>query len=489
MVVEMKEKMKQLYYGSALASKIRYSYLLLVVPLILFLIFCFYNLWLVNHNYEKMINSTVVASEFSLDFKREFDYETYLLIVENKSAEESSLKTMLSEANRIVTGLEALTYSEENNNRLDSVRKYLANLETYVERIEENLEKRSKYEDNIEIWENDVQIVTTLVQETVIEYIYYEIEGIQEARMEYQNFFITLIRFSIFAFLLLLLLILFLSYYIPLSISRPITRLSEVTDQVAKGDLTVRSDVRGGMEVSRLSDSLNTMIDKINELLEQVKKEQIRLRKAEFELLQSQINPHFLYNTLDAIVWLAEAGDQKKVVGMVESLSEFFRTSLNQGKDIISIQEELQHVRSYLEIQQVRYQDILQYEIQVPKELYCCLIPKITIQPLVENALYHGIKNKRGKGRIVISGRKEQEGFLLQIEDNGIGIDKERLIQVREGILNKVLTGKDMYGLYNVNERIRLNFGEQYGISLESEYGRGTVVNIMLPFITEETPK
>ena len=134
---------------------------------------------------------------------------------------------------------------------------------------------------------------------------------------------------------------------------------------MAKGDLTVRSDVTGGVEAQVLSDSLNTMIDKINELLEQVKTEQIRLRKAEFELLQSQINPHFLYNTLDAIVWLAEAGEQKKVVSMVGSLSDFFRISLNQGQDILDVKEELQHVRSYLEIQQMRYQDILQYELSL----------------------------------------------------------------------------------------------------------------------------
>ena len=273
-----------------------------------------------------------------------------------------------------------------------------------------------------------------------------------------------------------------MSYHIPLSITRPIRKLSEVTDQVAKGNLDVRSDVKGGTEVSMLSDSLNTMIDKINELLEQVTKEQTRLRKAEFELLQSQINPHFLYNTLDAIVWLAEAGEQKKVVNMVGSLSEFFRTSLNRGKDIITIEEELHHVRSYLEIQQVRYQDILEYEIHVPKDLNKYLIPKITIQPLVENALYHGIKNKRGSGRIVIKTKKETDCFYIQIEDNGIGIKEERLEQVRDGIRDKVLTGKDIYGLYNVNERIRLNFGEKYGISIESIYGEKTVVSIGLPY-------
>ena len=483
----MKEKIRQIYNHSTLATKIRYSYLLLLIPMVTFLIFCFCNLWASNRNYEDMLNSTVVASEFSLDFKKDFDYETYLLIVENKSVEESMLEDMLNDANRIVKGLEELTDSQENMNRLNSAKKYLNNLEIYKNRIEQNLKDGNKYEDNIEIWENDVQIVTSLLRETIFQYIFFEIKDLQQARTQYQNFFVEMIRFSVVAFAAIFVLITALSYYIPLSITRPIRKLSEVTDQVAKGDLTVRSDVRSGAEVSVLSDSLNTMIDKIDELLEQVKKEQIRLRKAEFELLQSQINPHFLYNTLDAIVWLAEAGEQKKVVSMVGSLSDFFRTSLNQGKDIITIKEELQHSRSYLEIQQMRYQDILNYEIYVPEELHRYLIPKITIQPLVENALYHGIKNKRGPGRIVISGRKEEDFLILQIEDNGIGMRKERLDQVKEGMNQKIPTEKDIYGLYNVNERIRLNFGEKYGLSIESTYGEGTVVSIILPYVDHKS--
>ena len=157
--------------------------------------------------------------------------------------------------------------------------------------------------------------------------------------------------------------------------------------------------------------------------------------------------------------------------------------SLNQGKDIVSVKEELQHVRSYLEIQQVRYQDILEYELHVPELLNTYLIPKITIQPLVENALYHGIKNKRGVGKITITGYEKEGIFFLLIEDNGIGITQERLEQVRNGILGKVSTGKAIYGLYNVNERIRLNFGEEYGISLDSSYGEWTKVKVMLPCI------
>ena len=450
----------------------------------MFLIFCFYNLWNNNRRYEDMVNSSVMASQFSLDFQKDFDYETYLLIVGNKTLEESSLHAMLEEADEIVAGLEELTESQENRKRLTSVKKYLNNLGTYIGRIEDNIREGNRYEDNIEIWENDVQIVTSLVGDTMSRYIYYEIRGIQESRQQYQDFFVNMIRFSVIAFALILMLCLFLSYYIPLSITRPIRRLAQVTDQVAKGDLTVRSDVTGGLEARVLSDSMNTMIDKINELLEQVKTEQVRLRKAEFELLQSQINPHFLYNTLDAIVWLAEAGEQKKVVSMVGSLSDFFRISLNQGQDILDVREELQHVRSYLEIQQMRYQDILQYEICVPEELYSSRIPKITLQPLVENALYHGIKNKRGKGMIRIDGEMEDSDCILRITDNGRGMTPERLGQVREGIRNRNACETEIYGLYNVNERIRLNFGEKYGITITSTYGEGTCVTVRLPEYT-----
>lgn len=482
----MREKLKEIYNNSTFADKIRFSYLLLLIPMVLFPLICFYNVWVVNRNYEDMINSMVVASEFSLDFKKDFDYETYLVIVGNKTIEESSLEDMLGEAERIVKGLEQITDSDENAERLESVKKYLNNLETYKNRIEENLEEGNRYEDNIEIWENDVQIVTSLLRENFMQYIYYEAKDLELMRSEYQNFYEVLLRFSVVSIVCIVLLILFLFYQVPLRITRPIRKLSEVTNQVAGGNFDVRFDERSSAEVSMLSDSLNTMIDKINELLEQVKTEQTRLRKAEFEVLQAQINPHFLYNTLDAIVWLAEAGESKKVVSMVESLSEFFRTSLNQGKDIIAIKEEIQHVSSYLKIQQVRYQDILTYEIDIPDELHRYTIPKITIQPIVENALYHGIKNKRGQGMIRIEGQKQENFFTIKISDNGIGISPERLEQVRDGIKNKVPTQNDIYGLYNVNERIRLNFGENYGISIESIYGEGTVVSIILPYIEKD---
>ena len=199
------------------------------------------------------------------------------------------------------------------------------------------------------------------------------------------------------------------------------------------------------------------------------------------QIVLSQIQPHFLYNTLDAIVWLAESGEKEKVVSTVSSLSNFFRASLNQGKDIVTLKEDIGHVRSYLEIQKIRYQDILDYEIDIDEEINECLIPKITIQPLVENALYHGIKNKRGKGKILIKGKKTDDGAKISISDDGLGITADRLRVVMNNINNRSDSEKTTYGLYNVNERIRLNFGEKYGIKIESEYGMGTTVQILLP--------
>jgi len=472
------------YRKSTLETKIRYSYLVILIPLALLVFFSFVNMWSINRKYSDMIESIVKASEFSLDFKKDFDYETYLVIVGNKTFEESGLDTMLSDAEGVVKNLETITEGEDNRQRLESVKKYLKNLRTYTEIVKENLQLDNLYEKNIEIWENDIQIVTSLVADSIYEYIYYDIKEIQIEQKEYVIRYSYLITIAVVAFLVVGIVLVFFSYYIPSSISKPILEVTKVTNQVANGDLSVRSDVFDGVEPAMLSKSINAMIDKINELLSQVTTEQVRLRKAEFELLQAQINPHFLYNTLDAIVWLAEAGDKEKVVSTVGSLSDFFRASLNQGKDIVTIKEDIGHVRSYLKIQQVRYQDILEYEIDVPEELNNYLIPKITIQPLVENALYHGIKNKRGLGKIEITGQLYEDYLELYIKDNGLGITDERLKVVLDNVNNRSESEKTSFGLYNVNERIKLDFGDIYGISISSKYHEGTLVTIKLPLQT-----
>ena len=174
---------------------------------------------------------------------------------------------------------------------------------------------------------------------------------------------------------------------------------------------------------------------------------------------------------------------------MVGSLSEFFRSSLNEGKEIVTIREELSHVRSYLEIQQIRYQDILDYEIDVPEELYINEIPKITVQPVVENALYHGIKEKRGGGKISVTGREDGGDYIITVSDNGIGMEPDRLKEVRDGLTDSSPDSKKIYGLYNVNQRIKLDFGDEYGLSIDSVYDEGTTVTIRLPKKSNEIVK
>ncbi len=427
---------------SKLASQIRLSYLILLLPNIIFMIYAFYNLFLVNERYNTMLNSVVTASEFSLDFKEDFDYETYLLIVGNVSPEDSKLPLLLSDARGVVEGLKDYTNTEDNQKRLLSAETYLNNLDRYIERIKKNLTYEDKYEANILIWENDVQIVTALFQETINEYIYYENKQIQVTQAENREIFLDIVKISVGIIIFIFVSIFAVSLVGPIWITRPIE--------------------------------------------EQVKKEQKQLRKAEFELLQAQINPHFLYNTLDAIVWSAEAGNQKQVVSMVGSLSDFFRTSLNRGKEIVSIKEDLQHVRSYLEIQQIRYQDIMSYEITVDEAIYDYCIPKITIQPVVENALYHGIKNKRGGGRITVTGANLVDHVVICVEDDGKGMTKERLQEVTESLNAEKIEKSAVYGLYNVNQRIKLNFGDEYGLDISSTYEQGTRVIIRLPKILTE---
>lgn len=477
----------------SLASKIRYSYIIVILPILVFMGICVVTLISQNRRYNEIIDAAGKASEFSLDFKKDFDYETYLVIVESKSYEESELEDMLNEATRVVDSLdEKVDISSENADRLEDIRKYLNNLRTYTTRIRDNLETGDKYEDNIEIWENDVQIVTGLVRETILQFIYYEIQDMQQVKNEMQNLYTKVFTYSFIAALVILVMVIYITYMISQSITSPVRELSRVTARVAGGDMSVRANLDTGAELGVLSRSLDEMIERINNLISQVRTEQENLRVAELELLQAQINPHFLYNTLDTIIWLAEAGDQSKVVSMVGSLSDFFRASLGQGRDIVTIGDEIRHISSYLEIQQVRYQDILTYSIDVPEEIYISRIPKITFQPLVENALYHGIKNKRGGGCITITGKVESKCIYLYIEDNGIGMTEERLEQIN----NKINAGEkteneadaggnreeaEIFGLYNVNERIRLKFGSRYGIHIDSEFGKGTVVTVLLP--------
>ncbi|OXM87221.1 sensor histidine kinase [Paenibacillus rigui] len=279
-----------------------------------------------------------------------------------------------------------------------------------------------------------------------------------------------------------------LYYYVSNRLTRPVKFLKTKMQLAASGDLEAKVIPEGRDEIAELGNSFNIMLKKIRALLEQSIREQEEIKKAELRALQAQINPHFLYNTLDSIVWMAEAGKNSQVIELVQSLSRLFRISLSKGRDLIMIERELEHVHSYLIIQQMRYRDILGYEIDLNPALNPYPILKMTLQPIVENALYHGIKNKRGKGLIRISGRMENgTDIILLVEDNGIGMSPDKLGQIRRSLSRRQLpeeTGNEVsggFGLHNVQQRIKLFYGEGYGVHIDSVEKEGTTVTIRIP--------
>lgn len=269
-------------------------------------------------------------------------------------------------------------------------------------------------------------------------------------------------------------------------ITRPLKNICTFMQQVEKGDLSLRILETGSIEIEQLSQQLNHMIENLAQLLDKVYQEQIFKRKMALKMLHAQINPHFLYNTLDSISWMVETGRRDQAVELLESLSTIFRVTLSGGRDIIKIAEELEHAENYLRVQRIRYQDKLDYVINVDPEIKKYEIVKITLQPLIENAIYHGIKPKpNGRGTIVVLGRKvDPDHILLSVIDDGVGMSPEKLSALRASLiepqLNLETEGKG-YSVMNINSRIKLYFGSAYGLIYNSEEGAGTRVDILLP--------
>jgi len=260
------------------------------------------------------------------------------------------------------------------------------------------------------------------------------------------------------------------------SISRPVVELSKLMQNAGQGDLEVYATVESNDEIGMLSKDFNNMLNKISTLIMQVSDEQRKAKTSELMALQAQINPHFLYNTLESICSLITMHRNIDAYNMVRSLSIFYRTSLSNGRDIITLKEEIDNISNYLLIQKIRYGDKLSYSINIPDDLFNCRIPKLTLQPLVENSIYHGIRNKHGGGVITLLGHSEDSKLILSVFDNGIGIEEDNIktiLQPKGNIPN--------FGLCSVNERIKLCFGVEYGISITSHINEWTEVSIILP--------
>lgn len=455
--------------------------------MVLYLIFALHNY---SRAYDSIVDSMTVANNYNLNFKEEMDESLYKLVVGavtfDTVGDDGSLVDPYEHLNKLrgeFTNLMSITTDDESRARLQILLRNINTLEDRVDDIRTNLETDIGYDVNIEMLDNNIYILTELIQDNIQSYIYYQTKSMEYLTSQLN---VRVNSFTVFCGILLLLLILMVAILIVMIVTdiiRPIKELSRVTEQVAEGDFSARAEVKTQDEVAVLADSVNLMTESLEGLVTKIKEDERKMRKADLRLLQEQINPHFLYNTLDTIVWLIEGNDSDKAVSMVMSLSEFFRLVLSKGKEYITIQEEELHIKSYLEIQQVRYRDILEYEIRIAPVLYQYQILKLTLQPLVENSLYHGIKYKRAKGRITVTGQMEGERILLRVEDDGVGMEEEELHKLQGEIEKPCKETEKGFGLANVNERIRMNFGAEYGMKIDSVKGKGTCVEIVIPAV------
>lgn len=459
--MELEERMRKVLFST-------------MIPMACLMIILLFIFWQYTGQYNKLSENLAVSSEFNLRFKDDLDLEMYYIAIGSK--ESSNLEDVLEQvedAQEIMQKLRRNTYNNNGVKSLNSLDSYLENLRQRMLQLVEIKE----YDKRMEFMDSNIRIITGLIMQEMQNYIYNESMYLVQVEKSLTHRVKLLISGMAVLLIATLGILMRRSFRLTDGIIQPVNIMLDKVKKVGRGKfdmIPIEAEIE---EIEELDEGINKMARKISALLENVRQEKEMQHLTELQLIQAQVNPHFLYNTLDTIVWLIEGGMTDDAVEMISSLSIFFRTSLSKGNDIIPLSEEERHTLSYLEIQQYRYRDILEFEINIPKELSGIPVPKISIQPLAENALYHGIKNRRGKGKILIEGREEEDALVLTVSDNGQGMTPERLHEVQEAIRTGERAG---FGLAAVAERIALYYGPGYGMKIFSEEGKGTTVEIRL---------
>ena len=459
--MELEERMRKVLFST-------------MIPMACLMIILLFIFWQYTGQYNKLSENLAVSSEFNLRFKDDLDLEMYYIAIGSK--ESSDLEDVLEQVEdeqEIMQKLRRNTYNNNGVKSLNSLDSYLENLRQRMLQLVEIKE----YDKRMEFMDSNIRIITGLIMQEMQNYIYNESMYLVQVEKSLTHRVKLLISGMAVLLIATLGILMRRSFRLTDGIIHPVNIMLDKVKKVGRGKfdmIPIEAEIE---EIEELDEGINKMARKISALLENVRQEKEMQHLTELQLIQAQVNPHFLYNTLDTIVWLIEGGMTDDAVEMISSLSIFFRTSLSKGNDIIPLSEEERHTLSYLEIQQYRYRDILEFEINIPKELSGIPVPKLSIQPLAENALYHGIKNRRGKGKILIEGREEEDALVLTVSDNGQGMTPERLHEVQEAIRTGERAG---FGLAAVAERIALYYGPGYGMKIFSEEGKGTTVEIRL---------
>ena len=474
----LERAMTRLHLGESIVERLRVSFLilmgLLIVPALV-------SLGMMMHyaqTYHGVIRQVEQVSSLKPLVQTQIADEMWYVVAGHKSFDGGEQYEMIRQVN---DGIDALTRSADPQNLKELIvaRRTMGTLVNYIDRMGELIRTEQPIAESDALLE-EVRNVSSLVADMLAEYADGEISAAAQASDQLQAT-LNVVLVVLLALLGITVLFSMLAQQsLTNAIRTPIARLEKFAASLAGGDLQARAPETPVTELHELTQSLNTMAGRLQDLIDENRREQENLKKSELRALQAQINPHFLYNTLDAIVWLAEAGQSREVIHITRALSDFFRISLSQGKDWIPLSEEIKHLTGYLTIQKIRYRDILDYQIDIPEELGSCQVLKLLMQPLVENAIYHGVKHRRGRGLVRVTGRMEDSWLILEVADNGAGMTDERLMKVRDGLSGD--GGESAgYGLFNVNKRIQLYYNQPQGVWIESRPGEGTSVTLKLP--------
>ncbi len=459
----------------SLRKRMRHAQLTLVLLMLIPAILAISLMWQQSQRYHRAITHVEEISRLNPIIQNDLLNSMMDIVSGRKRFSQGEQYQILEEAKARLDLL--IESGEASRLELEVSRRILGTLQSYVDRLGQSATVDEQIAINDEI-NNVAMLFLDMLQNAVNAEI--KASAIASHRMQVE------IRTALIFEVCLLAVSLIVAWITQSTLSQairvPLNKLENFANHIAGGQLSERAQDSDVEELRNLTLRLNTMAFKLEQLMEQNREEQENLKKSELRALQAQITPHFLYNTLDAIVWLAEAGQTRQVIEITNALSNFFRISLNNGRDWITIGEEWLHLEGYLIIQKIRYRDILRYELKIDESLKEQKMLKLLIQPLVENAIYHGIKSRRIGGLVRVEAKQADGHLNVCVSDNGIGMDEKRLEEVKNALSSaESSTAETGYGLYSVDKRIKLYYSQETGLTIRSSPGEGTHVSFSVP--------
>ena len=489
--------MKKIRRNVSLNQRLAGISLAVFIPMILVMTYLLASLTNATSAYAQITKSVSYANMYARDFKERMDYSMYLAVIGKRDMEElgdgettvNGILTVnpykyIDELEETCDKLSYMATVDSNRNQIKRLKNSLKSLKGCVKELETAIDSGGAYEDKMNYLNENIYMLTSLIQKEIQDYIYVETTNYTNVKAELDarntRTFVICIWISVAAIVLAL----FLTMKAAKSVTKPIQKLGRMTQQVAEGDFTVQTKESNTDEIAVLTRSFNDMTQEIGGLVEDIKQQQKNLRIAETKLLQAQINPHFLFNALESIRMHSILKNENETADMVEKLAVMQRQYVEWGEDSVTIEQEVEFVKAYLALQKYRFGERLSYQIEIDEECRKRKVPKLTLVTFVENACVHGIESKASPGWIFVRVYEQNELICMEIEDTGNGMEEGKRQELLENMRNadiEMLKKKGRVGIVNACLRLKMVSENKVKIDLDGEEGVGTLITIWMP--------